>query len=216
MIADLLFYMFATLLLAGATGVVVARNPMYSVLFLVFTFFNSAGVMLLLGAEFFALLLIMVYVGAIAVMFLFVLMTINIETATTKGNQTKYLPIGLLLAALLLVELIIAAWHGMFNGITLAGAPLHAGQNIVQLGNVLFTNYAIPFQLAGAILLVAMVGSIVLVHRSRGGVKRQKVSEQLFRKRDDCLTLTQPPSGQGVTTIGVEINKQKLLKGGNK
>jgi NADH-quinone oxidoreductase subunit J len=202
MLADILFYLFAFGLLLGAGAVITARNPMYGVLGLIFTFLNAAGLFLLFYAEFLGLLIVMIYVGAIAVMFLFVLMTIDIDFAELREGFAPYLPAGLIVAAALAGELLVAASLGMFDNVgTGAGTPLNAPTNIEQLGNVLFTDYALPFQAAGMILLTAMVGAIVLTHRRRGDVKRQDISAQLARSSKDGLVITKPVSGQGAQPI---------------
>ena len=196
---DLLFYLFATLLLLSATYLIVTKNPVHSVLALIFAFFNAAGIFILLGAEFLGLLLVMVYVGAVAVMFLFVIMTINIDFAELKVGMTRYLPAGLVVAGLLLVELALVAWLGIFNPQfkpMFALQPMGMEDNIVALGRVLFTNYWLPFQMAGLILLVAMIGAIVLTHRRRSGVKRQQPGAQVLRQHG--VRLAKPRSGEGV------------------
>lgn len=200
MIADILFLMFAGVLLLGACGVVMAKNPMYCVLFMILCFFNASGIFILLGAEFLGLLLIMVYVGAIAVMFLFVLMTIDIDFAILKQGFATYLPIGVLIAGTLLAELIVATQSGLFSPtVVTPQLPLNTDvTNTETLGNILFTNYLLPFQGAGMILLIAMVGAIVLAHRQREGVRRQDVNKQIARTVEDSLALTQPSVGKGV------------------
>lgn len=199
MIADLLFYMFAGLLLVAGLGVISAKNPMHCVLFLIFAFFNAAGLFLLLGAEFLGLLLIMVYVGAVAVMFLFVLMTININFAVLKDGFTPYLPVAAIIAGVLLIEVIMAASSGMFTGGINIGVPAEEGvDNIVLLGQVLFTNYALPFQMAGLILLIAMIGAIVLTHRKREGVKKQDITHQVFKDVEDCIEVVKVRPGAGI------------------
>ncbi len=201
MIADILFIAFASILLLGALGVVVAKNPMYCVLSLILCFFNAAGLFLIMGAEFLGLLLIMVYVGAIAVMFLFVIMTIDIDFAKMKEGFATYLPVGLLVAGILLVELVASAWAGLFSNIGMGTPSMPTGteENIVELGQVLFTNFILPFQGAGMILLIAMIGAIVLAHRKRTDVRRQDISKQIFRKQKDSMALTTPETGKGVT-----------------
>lgn len=199
MLPDLLFLLFAAGLLAGALGVVAAKNPMYCVLGMIAAFVNASGLFLLFQAEFLGLLIIMVYVGAIAVMFLFVLMTIDIDFAVLKEGFAPYLPAGLMVAGALLAQFLFAAWGGLFSGL---GTPVTSGpqpENVVALGNVLFTTYALPFQAAGLVLLTAMIGAIVLTHRRRGGVKRQDVSAQIMRLRSDALTITKPKVGEGAT-----------------
>jgi NADH-quinone oxidoreductase subunit J len=200
MVADLLFYMFAFWLCIAALGVITAKNPMHCVLFLIFAFFNAAGLFVLLGAEFLGLLLIMVYVGAVAVMFLFVIMTININFAVLKEGFTPYLPVAALVSAVLLIEVIMAASSGLFNGGINIGVPAEEGvDNIVLLGQVLFTNYLLPFQMAGLILLIAMIGAIVLTHRKRENVKKQNIPEQISRPIEDCIEIVKVRTGKGVS-----------------
>jgi len=198
MLADLLFLLFGGTLLLAGLGVITARNPMYCVLFMVLAFVNATALFVLLGAEFLGLLLLMVYVGAIAVMFLFVIMTIDIDFAVLKEGFATYLPIGALLAALLLIELIAAIKGGLFSGVAATPPEISDKPDIIRIGEVLFTDYALPFQLIGLILLVAMVGSIVLTHRRRPEVKRQDVAAQIARKKEDSMTMTSPKAGAGV------------------
>lgn len=198
MIADLLFWMFGTGVLGGAALIVGARNPMVGVMGMLVAFLNACGLMLLFGAEFLALLLVMVYVGAVAVMFLFVLMTIDIDFAKLREGFAPYLPAGLLVLGVLAAELVFAAKMGLFMGV---GSPVPAAdapQNVVALGGVLFTTYALPFQLAGLVLLVAMIGAIVLTHEPRVGLKRQAVPLQLKATKADSLKLAKPALGKGM------------------
>lgn len=198
MIQTLLFAAFAIFLLIGAWSVVLARNPMLAVLGMIFTFLNAAGIFILMQAEFLGLLLIMVYVGAIAVMFLFVLMTIDIDFALLKEGMAPYLPTGLLVVFAL----------GALLATAVLGNPLPASnvqssnigpEGTRAIGQVLFTDYALPFQAAGLILLTAMVGAIILTHRKRPGTKRQNVHAQVMRDKDACMDLTLPKLGQGAT-----------------
>lgn len=201
MVADLLFYLFAGVILLGAAGVITARNPMHCVLFMVLAFFNAAGLFLLLGAEFLGLLMVMVYVGAIAMLFLFVIMTININQAVQREGFIKELPLGLIVGAVLAVEMVLAVSGGLFGGmnhLTEASMVMGDAQNIVQLGNVLFTNYFYPFLTVSLILLIAMVGAIVLTHRKRPDAKRQDIGKQIARTREEAVTLTTPESGRGI------------------
>ena len=198
MIAIIAFYLFATLTIASAIAVIFARNPVHSVLWLIVAFFNSAGLILLLGAEFIAMLLVIVYVGAVAVLFLFVVMMLDIDFASLRSGFTRNLPFGLIIALVLLAEVIVAvsAWQA---GPALSGQhiPSSAQPNIVALGQLLYSRYLLPFELAVFILLVAMVGAIVLTHRRRGDLKTPKVSRQL-RRSPRSMRLTQPEVGQGV------------------
>jgi NADH-quinone oxidoreductase subunit J len=179
--------------------VIFSRNPVHSVLWLILSFFNAAGLMLLVGAEFIAMLLVIVYVGAVAVLFLFVVMMLDIDFAVLRRGFTKNLPFGILIALVLLGEVIVAvsAWKA---GPTLNGAAIPAvtTPNIVALGQLLYSRYLFAFELAGLILLVAMVGAIVLTHRSRGDTRTPKVSRQLRRRPEDATQLTQPAVGEGV------------------
>lgn len=200
MFADLMFYVFAAVLLLSALGVVLARNPISCVILLVMCFLNVAGLFILIGAEFLGLLLVMVYVGAIAVMFLFVLMTIDVGFAELKEGFTSYLPIGLLVGVVLAVELIIAAGGGLFSGhaagVVATFGPGH-DQNIVALGKIMFTDFLMPFEVSGMILLVAMIGAIVLTHRRRTDVRRQVIADQLDRRPEEAVRLVKVRPGQG-------------------
>ena len=199
MIALIAFYLFATLTIASAIAVVFARNPVHSVLWLIVAFFNAAGLMLLVGAEFIAMLVVIVYVGAVAVLFLFVVMMLDVDFATLRSGFTKNLPFGILIALVLLAEVIVAvsAWQA---GPALSGRaiPETHQPNIVALGQLLYSRYLLPFELAGLILLVAMVGAIVLTHRRRGDLRTPKVSRQIRRRPRDSIRKTDPGVGEGV------------------
>ena len=199
MIALLAFYLFATLTIASAVAVIFARNPVHSVLWLIVAFFNAAGLMLLVGAEFIALLLVIVYVGAVAVLFLFVVMMLNIDFASLRSGFTKNLPFGIIVALVLLGEIVVAvsAWKAG-PGISGAAPPPTSAPNIVAMGELLYTRYLFPFELAGLVLLVAMVGAIVLTHRSRGDVRGQKVSKQIRRVPGEAVKLINPEVGEGM------------------
>tara|TARA_R110000868_G_scaffold411035_1_gene701434 strand:- start:11853 stop:12458 length:606 start_codon:yes stop_codon:yes gene_type:complete len=201
MIADLLFFMFASVLLLGAVGVVSAKNPMFSVLFLVLCFFNAAGLFILIGAEFLGLLLMMVYVGAIAVMFLFVLMTVDMSVDVKERKSPMFTFASLAIGAVLLVELIFALMGGVAStGRIAATIPLVDDvENIMQLGQVLFTNYMYPFITVSMVLLVGMVGAIVLTHRRREHVLRQDIGEQISRTREESIALVSPTLGKGIS-----------------
>ena len=199
MIALIAFYLFATVMLASAVAVIFARNPVHSVLWLILAFFNAAGLMLILGAEFIALLLVIVYVGAVAVLFLFVVMMLDIDFASLRSGFVRNLPFGILVALVLLAEVIFAvsAWQA---GPALSGAaPREAVQpNIVALGQVLYSRFLFPFEIAGLILLVAMIGAIVLTHRKRGDLKTPKVPRQIRRRPGEAVKLSKPAVGEGV------------------
>jgi NADH-quinone oxidoreductase subunit J len=199
LIATIAFYLFAVLTIASAVAVIFARNPVHSVLWLILAFFNAAGLMLLLGAEFIAMLMVIVYVGAVAVLFLFVVMMLDIDFSKLRSGFNKNLPFGLVIALVLLGEVIVAdnAWKA---GPALSGAAIPATHqpNIVALGQLLYSRYLFPFEIAGLILLVAMIGAIVLTHRSRGDTRTPKASRQLRRSPEDALRLVDPGVGEGM------------------
>jgi len=198
MIAILSFYLFAAMTIASAVLVIFARNPVHSVLWLIVAFFNAAGLMLMTGAEFIALLLVIVYVGAVAVLFLFVVMMLDIDFSQLRSGFTRNLPFGLLIALVLLAEIIVAA-NARGAGPLIADKPPEAAQpNIVALGEAMYGSFLFPFEIAGLILLVAMVGAIVLTHRSRGDVRGQKVWKQVDRRPQDAVRNKQPAVGEGV------------------
>ena len=200
MIALIAFYLFATVMLASAVAVIFARNPVHSVLWLILAFFNAAGLMLLVGAEFIAMLLVIVYVGAVAVLFLFVVMMLDIDFAQLRSGFTKNLPFGIIIAFVLLAEIILAvsAWKAGPVLTTGAPAPEAVEPNIVALGQVLYSRFLFPFEIAGLILLVAMIGAIVLTHRSRGDVRGQKISKQVDRRPEEAIKLENPEVGGGM------------------
>ena len=199
MIALIAFYLFAVVTIASAVCVIFARNPVHSVLWLILAFFNAAGLMLIAGAEFIALLLVIVYVGAVAVLFLFVVMMLDIDFAELRSGFTKNLPFGIIIALVLLAEVIFAvsAWKA---GPSLSGAaPQEKVQpNIVELGQVLYSRFLYPFEIAGLILLVAMIGAIVLTHRKRGDLRTPKVDRQVARRPADAVKLSKPSVGEGI------------------
>ena len=203
MIQTLAFYLFAIVVIASAAMVITARNPVHSVLWLILAFFNAAGLMLLCGAEFIAMLLVIVYVGAVAVLFLFVVMMLDIDFAALRAGFVRNLPFGLAVAVVLLAEIVLAvgAWRG--GTIPMAGrlSPTPSAQavpNIEAIGQLLYTRYLFVFEGAGLVLLVAMIGAIVLTLRPRAGVKYQNVSRQVQRRPQDAIRNTNPPVGQGV------------------
>lgn len=200
MIALLAFYLFATVMIASAVCVIFARNPVHSVLWLILAFFNAAGLMLLVGAEFIAMLLVIVYVGAVAVLFLFVVMMLDIDFAELRSGFTRNLPFGIILAIVLLAEMVLAISAWKAGPVMSGAAPREAAvePNIVALGQVLYSRFLYPFEIAGLILLVAMIGAIVLTHRSRGDVRGQKVSKQVDRRPDEAIKLENPTVGEGM------------------
>ena len=199
MIALLAFYLFATLTIGSAVLVIFARNPVHSVLWLILAFFNAAGLMLLTGAEFIALLLVIVYVGAVAVLFLFVVMMLDIDFASLRSGFTRNLPFGLMIALVLLAEIVVAV-SAREAGPLLNGHAIPAAKipNIVALGQLLYSRYLFAFELAGLILLVAMIGAIVLTHRDRGGVRGQNVSKQVSRVPGEAVKNLNPGVGEGM------------------
>ena len=199
MIALIAFYLFATLTIASAVAVIFARNPVHSVLWLILAFFNAAGLMLLVGAEFIALLLVIVYVGAVAVLFLFVVMMLNIDFGELRSGFTANLPFGIIIALVLLAEIVLAltAWKSG-PGLSGAAPPESSQPNIVALGELLYSRYLLPFELAGLILLVAMIGAIVLTHRSRGDVRGQIAGKQIRRRPEEAVRNTNPGVGEGI------------------
>ena len=201
MIASIAFYLFATLTIASAVAVVFARNPVHSVLWLILAFFNAAGLMLLVGAEFIAMLVVIVYVGAVAVLFLFVVMMLNIDFAELRSGFAKYLPIGMALATGLAAEIIIGIGAYSAGAIELGRriSPIDTSvPNIQAIGNLLYTRYLFIFEGAGLVLLVAMIGAIVLTHRERGGTRPQNINRQVSRRPQDATRNTQPGVGQGI------------------
>jgi NADH-quinone oxidoreductase subunit J len=196
----ILFYIFSVIAVASGVMVVTARNPVHSVLFLILAFFNSAGLFILLGAEFLAMILVIVYVGAVAVLFLFVVMMLDINFAELRRGAARYLPIGALVGLILLVELAVVFGAWLFApgaGHALAApTPPHL-TNTAALGNLLYTRYVYAFEASGVILLIAMIGAIVLTLRSRGDVRRQRIPAQIARQRAATLELVKVKPGQG-------------------
>ncbi|MBK8440963.1 MAG: NADH-quinone oxidoreductase subunit J [Rhodobacter sp.] len=194
-IADFAFYLFAIVTVAAGLMVTVARNPVHSVLWLILAFLSAAGLMVLLGAEFVAMLLIIVYVGAVAVLFLFVVMMLDIDFAALKGEMARYMPLGLLIAVVLLMQLAIGlgAWGDVQRSTTLDGVD-----NARALGMLLYDKYIYLFQAAGMILLVAMIGAIVLTLRHRKDIKRQNVLHQMWRDPAKAMELRDVKPGQGL------------------
>lgn len=203
MIEALFFYMFAGVMLAAGTMVVISRNPVYSVLFLILAFFNAAGLFVLIGAEFIAMLLVVVYVGAVAVLFLFVVMMLDINFAEMRAGFQKYLPLGLAVGGILVFELVAAVYGDVFDGVTLPAATDIS--NTRALGNVLYTKYIYLFQVSGLILLVAMIGAISLTMRRRVGVRRQVIAEQNMRRRDETVEVVDVPVGAAARTISTVV-----------
>jgi NADH-quinone oxidoreductase subunit J len=195
------FYLFATFVIASGVMTIASRNPVHSVLWLILAFFNAAGLFLLIGAEFLAFLLVIVYVGAVAVLFLFVVMMLDVDFAELRAGFASYLFPGILLAIALLAEMFAALLARGAGVIALSAraAPIAAGQsNIEALGALLYTRYLFIVEAAGLVLLVAMVGAIVLTRRKRSDVRPQNVSAQVRRRPQDAVVNMRPGVGQGV------------------
>jgi NADH-quinone oxidoreductase subunit J len=194
--------MFASVVIASGAFTILARNPVHSVLWLILAFFNAAGLMILIGAEFIAMLLVIVYVGAVAVLFLFVVMMLDIDFAELRGGFMKNLPLGLALAAVFLAELIFGIGAYRAGNIALGEHALNPARmgasNIQAVGELLYTRYIFLFESAGLVLLVAMVGAIVLTHRKRAGVRPQNIASQVRRRPEEATRNTQPVVGEGV------------------
>jgi len=200
-IQTLAFYLFATIVVASAALTITSRNPVHSVLWLILAFFNAAGLMVLAGAEFIAMLLVIVYVGAVAVLFLFVVMMLDIDFTELRAGFVRYLPAGLALAVLLAVELIVGAYAWTAGRIDMARriAPVEvAVPNIEAIGRLLYTRYLYVFEGVGLVLLVAMIGAIVLTHRVRVDSRRQNINRQINRRAKDATRNVNQPVGQGV------------------
>jgi NADH-quinone oxidoreductase subunit J len=198
----IMFYVFAALAVASGVLVVSSRNPVHSVLFLIVAFFNAAGLFVLIGAEFLAMILVIVYVGAVAVLFLFVVMMLDIDFADLRSGFVRYLPIGALVGFILLAELVlvIGSWVVVPSMPRLLAASTASGvalTNTRALGDILYTRYLFAFQAAGLILLVAMIGAIVLTLRRRADVRRQSISAQLARTRAQTVEVVKVPIGSG-------------------
>lgn len=193
MVADLVFYLLAIETVVLGLLVISARNPVHSVLFLVATFFAAAGLFVMLQAEFIAAILVMVYMGAVAVLFLFVVMLLDVDFAQLRAGLVKHLPLGVVVGVILLAELILVVTSLHVHG---HPAPVQ-GDSTLALGKVLYTTYLYPFELASLVLLVALIGAITLTLRERKGAKKQIVSEQLARRREDAVELKSVASGEG-------------------
>ena len=205
MIQAVIFYMLAAVVIASAVMVISARNPVHSVLWLILAFFNAAGLFLVAGAEFLAMILVIVYVGAVAVLFLFVVMMLDIDFARLRAGVVRNLPLGMLLGMTLVVELVLVAGAWQFGDLALVSRadPVAARPGLTNteaLGVLLYTDYVLFFQVAGLILLTAMIGAIVLTHRTRGGVRRQSAAAQARRTPGEAVALERPQVGAGVRT----------------
>ncbi|HEY1936153.1 MAG TPA: NADH-quinone oxidoreductase subunit J [Acetobacteraceae bacterium] len=205
-IPTLFFYLFAAILLASATMVVLSRNPVHSVLFLILSFFNAAALFLIAGAEFLAMILVIVYVGAVAVLFLFVVMMLDVDFAQLRGGFQRYLPVGATVGVVLFGELIavfVGGWQFAPEAGTLRLSPTPANiSNTEALGRVIYTDYILLFQLAGLILLVAMIGAIVLTLRDRKTSRHQSIRVQTERTVAETLEMVDMSVGAGVRDVG--------------
>ena len=202
-VADIAFYAFSTVVIAAGLLVTLSRNPVHSVLWLILAFLSAAGLFVLLGAEFVAMLLIIVYVGAVAVLFLFVVMMLDVDFAELNGEMSKYAPLGLLVGVIIIMQLVlgVGAWTEAANKAALlqAATPdLVQVENTRALGLLIYDKYLLLFQLSALILLVAMIGAIVLTLRHRAGVKRQNVLHQMWRDPAKAMELKDVKPGQGL------------------
>ena len=201
MIQAFAFYLFATLVIASGVMTIASRNPVHSVLWLILAFFNAAGLFVILGAEFIAMLLVIVYVGAVAVLFLFVVMMLDVDFASLRAGFARYWPFGMVLALILFAEIFFAvmAWSSGALEPAVRAAPTDPNvPNIEALGRVLYTRYLYIFEAAGLVLLVAMIGAIVLTHRKRSDQRPQRVSDQVRRRPQDSVVNMNPGVGEGV------------------
>jgi NADH-quinone oxidoreductase subunit J len=206
MIAGLSFYVFAAILLVSAGMVVSARNPVHSVLFLILAFFNAAALFLLAGAEFLAMILVIVYVGAVAVLFLFVVMMLDINFSQLREGFQRYLPIGATIGMVLLVELaiVLGGWKFAPGSQALRFSPIDPRvENTAALGRILYTDYILMFQASGLVLLVAMIGAIVLTLRDKGPSRRQQIAAQVARTAFDTVEMMDVRSGAGIKELGI-------------
>ena len=202
-IQALAFYLFAFVTVAAGVLVLASRNPVHSVLFLILAFFNSAGLFVLMGAEFLAMILVIVYVGAVAVLFLFVVMMLDINFVELRSGFAQYLPIGALVGLILLAELLVAGsgWVVIPEVESLASAPIPPIDQVTNteaIGRLIYTKYIYLFQAAGLVLLVAMIGAIVLTLRSRAGVRKQRISDQVARRPEEAIEVVKVTVGSGI------------------
>ncbi|KQW83655.1 NADH-quinone oxidoreductase subunit J [Brevundimonas sp. Root1279] len=203
MLQGIAFYLLAAVAVAGGLMVVTARNPVHSVLWLILSFFSSAGLFVLLGAEFLAMLLVVVYVGAVAVLFLFVVMMLDVDFVRLREGFARYLPLAVIVAGILLAEMVmvslVVASNGAAANATAPAAPLAEASNVEAIGRVLYTDYVYFFQAAGIVLLIAMIGAIVLTLRHKPHVKRQDVARQVGRDAKKAMEVKSVTTGAGVT-----------------
>lgn len=203
LIPTIAFYLFAAVTVISGLMVITSKNSVHSVFFLILAFFNSAALFILIGAEYIAMTLVIVYVGAVAVLFLFVVMMLDVNFAELRQGFQKYLPIGLLTAAIILFELMLVFYVSLAAPEAVAAArhalpDAAAVTNTHAIGSVMYTYYFLPFQMAGIVLLIAMIGAITLTLRTRPGVRRQRISEQVNRRREDSVAIVQVATGEGI------------------
>ncbi|MGL4526994.1 MAG: NADH-quinone oxidoreductase subunit J [Aestuariivirga sp.] len=201
MVAGLFFYLFSAVAVASAVMVISARNPVHSVLFLILCFFNAAGLFILMGAEFLAMILVVVYVGAVAVLFLFVVMMLDVDFVELRQGMLNYLPVGATIGLIVRVELalVVGSWAVDPASVSTHAAPTPADvTNTEALGRVLYTDFIFYFQAAGLVLLVAMIGAIVLTLRHKEGVKRQNIADQVARGPATAIEVVKVKPGQGI------------------
>ena len=203
-LASIFFYLFSTILVLSAFMVISCRNPVHSVLFLILAFFNAAGLFVLVGAEFLAMLLVIVYVGAVAVLFLFVVMMLDVDFVELKQGFLQYVPLGGMVAAVLAVELVVVLGGSLFDPNFAIGNGAAPIPDVAEIGNtkaiglLLYTRYIYFFQAAGLVLLVAMIGAIVLTLRHKEGVKRQDIAAQNARTRETAIEVVKVETGKGI------------------
>jgi len=215
MIVNIAFYVFALILLASAAMVVTARNPVHSVLYLILAFFNAAALFLIAGAEFLAMILVIVYVGAVAVLFLFVVMMLDVNFAELRSGFQRYMPVGAAVGAVLCIELllVLTGWKFAPDAVRVSlGTATPPVSNSLALGEVLYTDYVLLFQAAGLILLVAMIGAIVLTHRDRRTARHQVIAIQTERTTAETLELVEIGLGVGTKTMGFFRPKPETLE----
>jgi NADH-quinone oxidoreductase subunit J len=203
---QIFFYLFSAVLVAAAVMVVTSRNPVHSVLFLILSFFNAAALFLIAGAEFLAMILLIVYVGAVAVLFLFVVMMLDIDFSQLRAGVQRYAPIGAVIGVILLLELVlvVGGWRFSASAPALRLNPAIAGiSNTDALGRVLYTQYAFLFETAALVLMVAMIGAIVLTHRDRRRSRYQNIAEQIARQPAETMSMLDLPIGVGVKQLGI-------------
>ena len=203
MLQSIAFFLLATVATVSGLLVVTARNPVHSVLWLILTFFSAAGLFVLMGAEFLAMLLVVVYVGAVAVLFLFVVMMLDVDFLKLREGYARYLPIGAIIAAILLAEMIMVSFAVVRGGAAADGtdlaAPSASMTNVEAIGRVLYTDYIYFFQAAGVVLLIAMIGAITLTLRHKPHIKRQNIADQVNRPAAKAMEVKSVQTGQGVS-----------------